>query len=141
MDEPRRWHILFGLHGRFEFEEKPAEWLMPLVTRICELGFLPENWDSYGARPISPQNAASALEILMDVLTRDTPTPSIVPTCRGGLQAEWHVAGIDLEIEFHSPHQTSLSFEDGEQDEELEDVDIPTIREKLQELRRRVAGG
>jgi len=139
MDKPQPWDVPFGPNGIFKFEEKPDEWIVPLVTEICELGFLQENWDSYGASPISLLNAAFALNVLLEVLTEDTPAPSIVPTCGGGVQAEWHTGGIDLEIEFESPRSMHLSIEDGEREEDHEDVDIPTIREKLEDLRRRVA--
>ena len=140
MDEPQKWVVPFGPYGKFEFQDKPGEWLVPLVTKICELGFLSENWDSYGARTISLQNAASALSVLLEVVTENTPVPSIVPTCYGGLQAEWHIGGVDLEIEFESPQAISLSFEDADGEEDLDNVEIATIRDRLERLRRRVAG-
>ena len=49
---------------------------------------LPENWNSYGALPISGA-AIKAAESM-----------SIVPTCNGGVQLEWHINGHDIEIEF-----------------------------------------
>ena len=38
-------------------------------------------------------------EILKVILDEQAPPPSIVPTWVGGIQAEWHHNGIDLEIE------------------------------------------
>ena len=140
MDEPQPWDVPFGQNGIFQFEEKPDEWLVPLVTKICELGFLPENWDSYGARPIDPRIAGTVIVFLLNELSSSDPRPSIVPTCYGGIQAEWHTGGIDLEIEFESPHAMHLSFDDGEREEELENVDIRTLRDRLEELRLRVTG-
>jgi hypothetical protein len=40
------------------------------------------------------------------------PTPSLVPTRRGTVQIEWHVGGIDLEIEVRSETEFLVSFED-----------------------------
>ena len=45
-------------------------------------------------------------------MRKDLPSPSIVPTSRGGVQIEWHVKGIDLEIEVVTPHRFQASFED-----------------------------
>jgi len=50
-----------------------------------------------------------------------TPAPSLVPTVRGGVQLEWHLRDIDLEVEvlsgsqvagYYKDHRTSSSWED-----------------------------
>jgi hypothetical protein len=91
--------------------EQPA-WLIPVVKVIGELLNLPENWDSYGARPINPTATAFALQLLSETMRTDTPVPAVVPTSSGGVQLEWHARGIDLEVEIRSPSRLYVSYED-----------------------------
>jgi hypothetical protein len=73
---------------------------------------LEENWDSYGARRVDPRCTEAAVGLLRAILDSTTPRPFVVPTCRGGIQLEWHRGGVDLEIEIESPEQMNVFFED-----------------------------
>ena len=56
--------------------------------KIENFALMLENWDGYGALPISPatkQNAIDALEVIL----RDAPTPDIIPNPNGTLSFEW----------------------------------------------------
>lgn len=55
---------------------------------------LPQNWDSYGARPVDPR--AIALARIMTIRPA-----SIVPTSGGGIQLEWHEDGLHAEVVIH----------------------------------------
>jgi hypothetical protein len=59
---------------------------------------LPEDWDSYGARPIDARAVDAALRLLRATMQPNTPLPSVVPMSRGDVQLEWHVRGLDIEI-------------------------------------------
>jgi len=83
---------------------------------------LEPNWDSYGALPIEAAHAEAILNLLAEVLGDDAPTPSVVPTSIGGVQVEWHLAGIDLEIETLSRYRFAVSFEDELSGDEWEDI-------------------
>ena len=77
----------------------PIRWLAPTIDG---LGRLP--WDDVngpdGRKPLQEAAAARLLWLLCQVLENDTiPPTSIVPTWRGGVTAEWHVNGFDLELE------------------------------------------
>jgi len=61
---------------------------------------------------VEPAFAASATTLLQTVMDEQTPIPSIVPTPPGGVQIEWHVKGIDLEIEVESTSRINVLFED-----------------------------
>jgi len=82
-----------------------SAWLMQTLKSLAKLLNLPPNWDSYGALPIDSGCAEFALSILIQIMGDPTPPPSIVPTVSGGVQLEWHMKGIDLEIEVSSPTQ------------------------------------
>jgi hypothetical protein len=50
------------------------------------------------------------VSVLNSIMRSDTPAPSIVPSPRGHLQAEWHIGGIDLEIEVLTPTNVIASY-------------------------------
>ena len=70
------------------------------------------DWDGYGGRAIDFNTIYSTFELLKLVMKDETPVPSIVPTSIGGIQIEWHVHGIDLEVEFITPVRLEGLFED-----------------------------
>jgi len=127
----------FG-EGQFEFEQEPPKWFMPLLTKVCELGDLPSDWDSYGARPIDPETAASAVTLLLDVLSADDPQPAVVPTSRGGILVEWHEGGVDLEVDVRSSSSIHVAFEDGVTEQEFENPEPSLLEEKIGTLRDRL---
>ena len=88
------------------------EWLSPTVEKLSALLALPSNWDSYGARSVDPQIALAALKLLGHVMRIDSPPPSVVPTSVGGIQFEWHMRGVDLEVAVVSTHDFKVSYED-----------------------------
>ncbi len=91
--------------------DAPA-WCSPVAESLARLLQLEANWDSYGAPPINAHEAAGLLGLLNDVMRRSTPAPAIVPTSRGGVQAEWHRNGVDLEIETLRPSRFHVAFSD-----------------------------
>lgn len=78
-------------------------WVVPTITALVKLLDLPPGWNSYGARPIRRSIVLAAADMLRRIMLQDTPTPEVVPTSRGGLQLEWHIADTDIEVVFDSP--------------------------------------
>lgn len=95
-----------------EIGDDPPAWVEPTVRSLRELLCLGPDWDTNGASPIDPKCVEAAFELAFDALRDDTPVPSVVPTSRGGLQFEWHLGGVDLEIEFLSATRVLGLFED-----------------------------
>lgn len=126
--------VQFGEH-EFTFKPAPEQWVQPLLNRICELGSLPRNWNSYGAQPIQPEVAATAMVLLLNLLSPNDPFPSVVPTTRGGILLEWHVGGIDLEIDIRSPAWSHLAWEADGKCEEIDRASMDAIAKKLDQLR------
>jgi hypothetical protein len=50
-----------------------------------------------------------------------TPAPSIVPTHGGGLQLEWHVGGVDVELMIYRAFEAELSVSFGDDRVPIED--------------------
>ena len=90
----------------------PQPWAQPVLETINYLLGLKPGWDSYGAPRIKPEVGRAAFDLLRDIMRANTPVPSIVPMGDGGVQIEWHVKGIDLEIEVRSMTQATACFED-----------------------------
>jgi hypothetical protein len=87
-------------------------WLMAVRGELNDLQRLPTNWDSYGAIQISRHSVAAAFDVLRQIVSVQTPAPSIVPNCDGSVQLEWHINGCDLEVRVHSQARIGVLFED-----------------------------
>lgn len=138
MDASQPFIIHFGSEGFFKFDQEPPKWFLPLLTKVCELGNLPPDWNSYGARPIDPETAVSATMIMLNVMSAGDPQPAAVPTSRGGVLLEWHEGGIDLEVDVRSPSSVHVFFEDKGIEEEFENAELELVHEKLSVLRDRL---
>jgi hypothetical protein len=99
---------------------QPAAWVEVVRRRLEALGRLGEGWDGRSAPRVAPANIGIAMQLLQRVMRTGTPVPEIVPTLRGGLQIEWHVPDVDVELEIATPSRYVLSFEDRSTDQEFE---------------------
>ena len=90
----------------------PLAWYAPTLASAAALLQLPDNWDRHGAQRVKPVIVQAAMTLLNGIMQDDTPPPSVVPTVRGGIQFEWHMRGIDLEVEFFSLDRVVVLFED-----------------------------
>jgi hypothetical protein len=73
-------------------------WLNPTMEALTGLPWGEDNLPD-DRQPPEPRAAAHLLWVLVDVLEANTiPPTSIIPTSSGGVTAEWHVNGYDLDI-------------------------------------------
>lgn len=105
-------------------------WFEPTVQAILSLPWDDANWND-DAKPTDPAAAASLLTLLTYILDAAAPTPIIVPTWRGGVQAEWSRNGVDLEIEADPDGALEYYFRSAT--EEYEEPALPNI-ERLTRL-------
>jgi hypothetical protein len=106
--------------------------------RLDELAALPDDWDSYGAPPLSATSIKEARGVLL-ALTEQPPlldgcevNPThIAPLPSGGVQLEWSGAQADIEVEVDPEGALAYLFIDrsGEQRAftEAEKVPLMTI--------------
>lgn len=80
--------------------EPLPNWVRPTISALNEIGSLPENWDTYGAKAANPDLMRESFSILQLVMQPTSPAPSVVPLSDGGIQLEWHQKSQDLEITF-----------------------------------------
>lgn len=103
-----------------EVEGELPLWLVPSVRSLCELLWLEPNWDSFGALPVERRAVEQALAILFGTMQKTTPPPIAVPTSSGGIQLEWHLGGIDLEVELEPDGTVGVYFADKQSGTEWE---------------------
>jgi hypothetical protein len=109
-------------------------WLDQVMARISKLLDLPSNWDSHNARAIDVDSVRTAIHTLVRTMQPDTPSPQIIPTARGTIQLEWHLRGIDLEVEALHSGLLHISYEDSESGEIVGDLITPGLTEMTQAL-------
>ena len=119
---------MMALSGR----RPQPQWLQPTIWRTLALPWGDDNWND-DARPTDPAAAANLLILLASILDDTAPTPIIVPTWRGGVQAEWHKNDVDLEIEVDPDGTIYYSFENSAEEHE------GPVSEDLNELTRYVS--
>jgi hypothetical protein len=87
-------------------------WLGPTAKRLPELLALAHNWDKQGGKPIRIDIVMFAMTFLARMALPEMPAPQIVPLSDGGLQMEWHLKDLDVEVAFIQPNLVDVSFED-----------------------------
>jgi hypothetical protein len=112
-------------------------WQAETLARVTALLKMRAGWDSYRALPVRHDAAMFALTILENVMRSSTPSPSVIPSASGGLQLEWHVNDIDLEIHVLEPYKGEVWWYDhstgGESTHELT-ADLSTLRAPISKL-------
>jgi hypothetical protein len=113
-------------------------WVDDTVDRLGEIAELAPGWDGHGGNPPQPAYIVEAVTFLASVMRPETPAPSIVPTSDGGLQLEWHRAGLDVEVLFSPEEDNSIYIHERASGSERE---VPAISGFLEfDLGRRLVG-
>ena len=115
-----------------------AKWLGRAKADLLEIMRLPRYWDSYGAEPITADAARRAGELLEWMAVLAIPGPSILPTVAGGIQLEWHIRGLNAEVEItDGGARVIVYFQDLRAGEEWE-RDLGNSLDELRTLRSRL---
>lgn len=93
------------------------------LRKLDELKNLPEDWDSYGADPISPNAIAKAKSIVTSVMIafggiigNVVQLTDVIPIADGGVQLEWIGPHAELEIEISPNGNIGLLYISGSGD-------------------------
>ena len=108
------------------------------MRKLDELQNLPEDWDSYGADPISPNAIAKAKSIIISVTSSFgiaigdvVQLTDVIPIADGGVQLEWVGPHAELEIEISPNGNIGLLYISGSGDrrkyEESEDNSLNDV--------------
>lgn len=115
-----------------------ASWAMPFLGRLRRLV-------QAGARTnqvLEKEAVWASVRVLNRVMDPDTPAPDLVLTVHGGLQLEWHMAGIDLEVEVFPNGDVVAAYFDEESGVDLDSEgseSLDMIRAALSEMSTRGA--
>jgi hypothetical protein len=107
-------------------------WESAVRDRLQYLLALPAGWDSSDAKKVDPWTAEFANTLLHYVWPVDGPPPFIAPTCYGGVQFEWHLPDLELEIEVIRRHHLEVFISDNDSESYI------TCKHDLTELFRAV---
>lgn len=98
-------------------ELRRSAWFYPTLDSMLALRHAAGNW-SFATKRTQHTTIGRMLEILSEILNEHTPPPSIVPTWCGGIQAEWHRNGVDLEIEVFPSGEIEYFFKGPDEEQE-----------------------
>ncbi len=76
-----------------------TQWVDDLLVQLSPLLQLRPGWDGDQARVTTEAAVDALIVVLSEVMDDELAQPDLFPLPDGGLQAEWHVADVDLEIE------------------------------------------
>jgi hypothetical protein len=125
-----------------ELEGREPPWLAPALDKLNELLQLPPNWNSYNSAQIEPRAVAMTIELLGTLIENATPIPYIVPTVQGGVQLEWDLHGMAIEVESYPDGHREMYVQDrrtGSEQELVLNGDLSPLVEAVRELTRRAA--
>jgi hypothetical protein len=75
-----------------------APWFKATLVNFGRLGDHISGGESISSRPINASSAARLIGFLSQSLEQHAAAPSLAPLTEGGIQAEWHRGGLDVEI-------------------------------------------
>lgn len=108
------------------------------LRKLDELKNLAEDWDSYGAEPISPEAIAKAKSIIIStmiafdgIIDNVVRLTDVIPIADGGVQLEWTGPHAELEVEISPDGTIGLLYIWGSEDrrnyEESEDNSLQDV--------------
>ena len=108
-------------HGVLAVEPGPINaWLLEppepsLVERargtLRQLTALEEGWDGYDGLPTLPRVAEHTQLFLEQVEACTSVAPDLVPLPNGGVQLEWYIGEVEIEVEIEPDGTTTILFE------------------------------
>ena len=96
-------------------------WSAAVRENLARLPWGVEGWSSEDAKPLSAEAVIELLLLLQDFLPPAGPAPVISPTWDGGVQADWELGDLYLEIEIVPDGATRCCFVDERGDEAIEE--------------------
>ena len=125
--------------------EKVLALLRTATRKLDELQNLSEDWDSYGANPISQNAIMQAKEIIISIVRLFgfiigdvVRLMDVIPVANGGVQLEWVGPHAELEIEVSPNSNISLLYIWGPEDmrnyQELKDISLSTVYKMIPRL-------
>ena len=74
------------------------KWAPATAAALREVLRLPHGWNHGNAKPVTVDALRGAIDALGSSMRHDSPAPDVIPLATGGLQLEWHLRQIDIEL-------------------------------------------
>jgi hypothetical protein len=116
--EPRRLTSQLAIDGDpivltyTSVDHRLPNWTTPVLQSLSARWGSGFGWDSYQAQPTNPQLVVRLLNILSELMQPNYLPPQITPLADGGVQAEWHCNGRDLELVVAADEQRAYYYSD-----------------------------
>ena len=97
----------------------PTGWLPTVQQKLQQFVTLPENWDSYGAKPANMDSLQSALQLwfnLSQFVGVELPDVGLSPAGNASMSWEWDDGERNLDVEVLSNGLIRYVFLDGDSD-------------------------
>jgi len=96
------------------------EWAPKTGAALRELLRLPPGWNHRNARPVAVKALRGVIAALNSSMRHDSPAPDVIPLATGGLQLEWHLHQMDIELSVGHGGERSVYVRDRQTGEEWE---------------------
>jgi hypothetical protein len=106
-------------------------WIEELIDRFNFVLTLEPGWDGANSVSVTSNALEVALNVLEETMAWDTIAPVVVPVPDGGIQLEWHCAGVDLEIYVESDGRVSAWCREGSREWEEDFYPRARLRKEL----------
>lgn len=109
-------------------------WQLRAIEKIASLRRLPENWDSYGATPISEETLDAAEELIALPALPSVATPRVLPLADGSVQIGWQNGDREADIEVNRDSRFSVLLTERDQtilDQQSVAIDHATLQRIL----------
>ena len=101
-------------------ENSVPEWAPRTKSALRDALRLPPGWNNRGAKPVTVDALRSVIGALNATMSHDSPAPDVVPLATGGLQLEWHLHQIDIELTASRRGELSVYVRDRQTGREAE---------------------
>ena len=110
------------VRGETDIPSRPyLAWSPAVRENLARLPWGRDAWSSEDAKPLAPGAVIELLLLLQDFLPPDGPAPAISPTWDGGVQADWELGDLYLELEVMPDGPTRCCFVDERGEEIIEE--------------------
>ncbi len=135
----RTWRVVPGRINAWPLERPEPSLAERARGTLNELTALSVGWDGYDGLPTFARVAEHTQLFLKEVEAYTSSAPDLVPLPNGGVQLEWYIGEVEIEVEIEPDGATTILFEcrsDG-RSEEIElggSLDLSPVADFFREL-------
>lgn len=110
-------------------------WVDTFLDRMNAVGELQVGWDGAMGMVVSDRAIVRAMNLITEVMERETPAPAVVPVSDGGLQLEWHYPTLQIEVYIDADGVATAWLQEGSRETDLDYYPSAHVARTLKALR------